>query len=355
MAGQPVNGQSLDERVLESAVGALEMFGVYLGRKLGLYERLAAGPLTSQQLAVKAGIDERYAREWLEQQAVAGYLGVSESSGQRTFELDSEQEAVLVAADRPEHVSPLASLVVGIGQVLDRVVDAYRAGTGVPYADYGEDFRNGQGDINRPAFTHDLVSSWIPAMGDVHERLAEGSDRRIAELGCGQGWAAVALAKAYPKTDVVGLDADTASIEDARARAAAAGARVRFEADDAESIARHGSFDLVLMLETLHDLARPIEVLTAARRVLVPGGVVLVADEAVADSFTAPGELLERMMYGWSITHCLPSSRHTPGSAALGTVLRAPKVRELAAQAGLNSFDVLDVDGGFFRLYRLGE
>jgi 2-polyprenyl-3-methyl-5-hydroxy-6-metoxy-1,4-benzoquinol methylase len=161
------------------------------------------------------------------------------------------------------------------------------------------------------------------------------------------------MARAFPAAEVWGTDADGASIDDARAAAEAAGVPVRFEHADAESLAAHGPFDLAMLLEVLHDLARPVEVLASVRRALAPDGAVLVADELVAPAFTAPGDDLERMMYGWSITHCLPTQMTEAGSAAIGTVIRESAVRDLAARAGFGHVAVLDVDGGFFRLYEL--
>jgi 2-polyprenyl-3-methyl-5-hydroxy-6-metoxy-1,4-benzoquinol methylase len=128
---------------------------------------------------------------------------------------------------------------------------------------------------------------------------------------------------------------------------------VRFECADATALDGAGPFDVLLLLEALHDMARPVEVLAAVRSALAPDGALLVADEAVAPSFTAPGDQLERMMYGWSITHCLPVAMSEQPSAAIGTVIREDVVRELAAAAGFGSVEVLDVDGGFFRLYAL--
>ena len=107
------------------------------------------------------------------------------------------------------------------------------------------------------------------------------------------------------------------------------------------------------MLEALHDMSRPVEVLAAARAALSADGALLVADEAVAPTFTAPGDDLERMMYGWSITHCLPAAMAEQPSAAIGTVIREGTVRSMAAGAGFGRVEVLDVDGGFFRIYAL--
>ena len=128
---------------------------------------------------------------------------------------------------------------------------------------------------------------------------------------------------------------------------------VRFECADASALRSHGPFDAVMLMEVLHDLARPVEVLSAAREALAPDGVVLVADELVQPTFTAPGDDLERMMYGWSIVHCLPTQMAEQPTAAIGTVIREGTVRELAAKAGFSGTRVLDVDGGFFRLYSL--
>jgi 2-polyprenyl-3-methyl-5-hydroxy-6-metoxy-1,4-benzoquinol methylase len=245
-------------------------------------------------------------------------------------------------------------MMAGIGGVLPRVAEAYRTGAGVPYEAYGGEFRHGQGHINRPAFTGDLPGEWLEAMPDVAARLRARPGARVADIGCGQGWSAIAVARAYPLVRVEGIDADPRSVMDARAHAAAAGldGRVRFVEGDAAALGG-GPYELVLVLETLHDLPRPVEALRAARAATVAGGAVLVADERVADAFAAPGDEVERMMYGWSVTHCLPTQMVETPSAALGTVMRSSTVRELAAEAGFAAIDVLPVENDFFRLYRL--
>ncbi len=345
---------TLDERVLEAATGALELFGIYLGSRLGLYEALRRGPKTAGELADAAGIAPRYAREWLEQQAVAGVLTVDDPAAPadaRRYALPEAHVGVVADPVALDHLAPLAGLVVGIASVLDDVVAAYRTGGGVPYARYGPDFRRSQGAINRPAFASALVEEWLPALGPAVERLASGG--RVADLGCGQGWSTIAVARAFPSAEVWGIDTDPASIADARAAADEHRVRVHFECADAAQLVARGPFDVVMLLEALHDLARPVDVLDAARSALAADGVLLVADEAVAPTFTAPGDQLERMMYGWSITHCLPASMAEQPSAAIGTVIREGTVRELAGDAGFGAVEVLDVDGGFFRLYAL--
>jgi SAM-dependent methyltransferase len=262
---------------------------------------------------------------------------------------------VLVEGDDAAHVAPFAHMLAGIGRVLPQVVEAYRAGGGVPYQAYGRDFRHGQGHINRPAFTQELPSEWLAAMPDVVARLETGRPARVADVGCGQGWSTIAMAQEFLHAHVDGLDLDPGSIADARRHAEEAGlnGRLRFMQGDAADLAGQGPYDLILMLEALHDLARPVEALAAARAALADDGTVLVVEERVADRFTAPGDGLERMMYGWSVVHCLPTQLVEAPSAATGTVMRADAVRGFAAGAGFAGVEIMPVESDFFRLYRL--
>lgn len=353
MTTTTLEATGLDERIIDAAIGALELYAIHLGRRHGLYEHLTE-PCTVAGLAAAGGVDVRYAREWLEQQAVAGLITVDDTGApwdRRHYSLGAEQRALLVEADDPRHVSPLADMVAGIGIALDQVAQAYRSGEGVAYRRYGKAFRDGQAGINRPAFTHDLAAHWLDAVLGMRDRLAAGG--RVADIGCGAGWSTIALARAFPDSEVVGVDADEASIRDARHNAAAAAVDVRFEVADATALEERGPFDLVMILETLHDLARPTHALRAAKRALAEGGAVLVADEKVAPAFAAPGDQLERMMYGWSVVHCLPAALADQPSAALGTVLRSSVVETLARDAGFEQVHKSNIDAGFFELYAL--
>ena len=348
--------EALTTRLLQATIHTLELYGIYLGKELGLYEALKGGQrVTPPELARTVGIAPRYAREWLEQQAVAGFLRVESSTvpaEARRYWLPAEHTNVLAAEDHPAHLAPMAQMVAGIGGALERVVNAYRSGGGVAYPHFGAAFRAGQAGINRPAFLSDLATRWIPALPDLYSALTS-TRMRVADVGCGSGWSTLGMAQAFPQADIVGFDADPASVYDAQRNAAARGTAVRFEVRDAATVADAGPFDLVLVLEALHDMARPDEALRAIREALVPGGSVLVADEKVGDHFHAPADDLERLMYGFSIVHCLPVAMADQPSAAIGTVIRADTVRALATAAGLPRVEVVPVDGGFLRLYRL--
>jgi 2-polyprenyl-3-methyl-5-hydroxy-6-metoxy-1,4-benzoquinol methylase len=355
--GGAFSEEELTDRLVQALVHTLELFGVYLGKRLGLYTALhARGPLTPGELAAAAGIAERYATEWLEQQAVAGLIAVDDAARpatERRYRMPPQHVGVLVDPAHAAHLAPFAEMAAGIGGALEHVVEAFRTGRGVPYPAYGAAFLSGQGGINRPAFTQELAGAWLPAIPELHARLAGEPPARVADVGCGVGWSTLALARAYPRARVVGYDADAASVAEARRRAAAEGVAARFEEKDAEAIAGEGPFDLIVVLEALHDMARPTRALAAFRAALAPEGSVLVADERVAERFIAPGDLVERMMYGWSIVHCLPVAMAEQPSEAIGTAIRPDTVRRCAHTAGLTRIDILPIDHPMFRFYRL--
>ena len=177
----------------------------------------------------------------------------------------------------------------------------------------------------------------------------------MADVACGAGWSAIGIARAYPKVRVDGLDLDGPSIDLARANVATAGLadRITMTVRDAADPALAGRYDLATIFESLHDMSRPVEVLRACRQLLAPGGSVLVVDERVADAFSAPGDQVERLMYGFSVLCCLPAGMADQPSAGTGTVMRTATLRRYAAEAGFRATEVLPIANDIFRFYRL--
>ncbi len=351
--------EALIERVLRSTIGLFDLAAIHLGQRLGLYRALAeGGPATSTELAERTETDDRYVREWLEQQAVTGLLSVDDEEAaatQRRYELPAAYAEPLVDADSPNYVAPLGRQALGMLRPLPQLVEAFRTGAGIPYPDYGDDTREGIAELNRAMFINELGTAWLPSIPDVHARLST-LGARVADLGCGSGWSSIAIARAYPRARVDGIDSDTASISAARANAAAEelGDRVNFIAKDAGDPSLEGAYDLVTIFEALHDMGRPVEALATARRMLADGGTVIVADERVGEHFSAPGDELERLMYGFSVLHCLAVCRADhEDSAATGTVMRPATLRAYAEQAGFDRVDVLPIENDFWRFYRL--
>ncbi|ROS23062.1 bifunctional 2-polyprenyl-6-hydroxyphenol methylase/3-demethylubiquinol 3-O-methyltransferase UbiG [Cellulomonas sp. PhB150] len=336
------------DRLMAATLGAQELFAVYVGERLGWYAALAArGPTTSAELASSTGTDERYAREWLEHQAVSGYVTVD---GEHRFVLTDGAREVLTDADSPLYLAPLGRLQAASGRVVDDLVEAYRAGGGVSWQQMGDDARTSQGALNRPFFLGALVDDVLPSIPVLHELLQRGA--KVADLGCGEGWSSIAVARAYPRATVVGIDIDAPSIETAQRNAVRIGVEVAFELADASS-ARHDEFDVVMFFECVHDMADPVAVLAAARAMVRDDGYVLVADERTEEVFTAPAGPVERLLYGWSLTVCLPDGRSASPSVATGTVMRPAVLDGYARAAGFAGIEILPIEHDMLRFYRL--
>jgi 2-polyprenyl-3-methyl-5-hydroxy-6-metoxy-1,4-benzoquinol methylase len=346
-------------RLFESALGTADLLTVYIGDRLGLYEALKeGGPATASQLASRCSINERYSREWLEQQAVAGILTVEDASGAeeaRRYALPEGHGLALTDPESPFSMAPLARAFVGCASVLPKILDAFRSGGGVPWSDFGADGIEAQGDFNRPWLLSSFGAEYLPLIEDVHQRLQADPPAHVADFACGVGWASIAIARAYPKAIVHGYDLDESSIEIAKKNASERGLneRVTFEVRDIAESRLEGGYDLVVVIEAIHDLSRPVEALRSIHDVLAPGGCALVADEKTGDSFTAPGDDLERLFYGFSVLCCLPAGMSEQPSAATGTVMRADTMRSYATEAGFSDVEVLDIPHDLLRFYRL--
>lgn len=350
--------EALGTRLFESMIGAMDLVSIYIGDHLGLYRALTDGPATAEELARRADIHPRYAREWLEQQAVTGILEVDDASlseNERRYALSPTYAAALTDPNSPFSVSPLAGAAVVCAQALPKVLAAYRTGGGVGWSDFGRDLVEVQGDLNRPWLVGQLGTEYLPSVPDLHARLLADPPARVLDVACGVGWSSIAIARAYPKVTVDGLDFDEPSLEIAYQNAAQAGVadRVRFQVRDATDPGLAGGYDLAVIVEAVHDMSRPVEALAAVRRLLAPGGTLIVADERVNESFTAPGDEIERLMYGFSLVVCLPGAMAEQPSAATGTVIRPSTMKRYATEAEFRRVEVLDIENPFLRFYRL--
>jgi len=353
----PAAPEELVGRLLESAIGAMDIFAVYAGEKLGLYRSLAqAGPATPAELAARTGTHERYIREWLEQQATTGMLAAEPvaAGSERRYALPPGYEAVLVDGDSDVFVAPVGRFVVSAFAQAPALLNAYRHGGGVSWEAYGDDMRTAQADFNRPFFLNSLVPGYLSQVPGLDAALASPG-ARVAEIGPGGGWAAIAIGRHYPGVRVDGFDLDAASVDMARANVASSGLsdRVAIHHRDAGDGSIGGDYDLVAAFECIHDMSDPVSALATMRRLVKPGGTVLVMDERVGDEFGAIGDFTERLLYGFSLTVCLPDGMSHQPSVGTGTVMRPGTFRKYAKQAGFSGVDILPLEHDLFRFYSL--
>lgn len=344
---------ALGERVFAAILGTLDVFAMYLGDRLGYYHQLAEhGPLTPHELAERAGTIERYTREWLEMQAVSGYLRISDDEPRRFYIPDGHAEAL---TDRLSlaYIAPLARMISAAGMKLSDIVAVHRSGEGVAWDAFGHDMRESQGDMNRPFFLKLLAKEWFGSIEDIDRRLAAGA--RVADIGSGYGWSAIALAQGYDGVIVDGYDLDVPSVKAATRHAQEQGVsdRVRFHAVDAGDEDLAGRYDLVTAFECIHDMPDPVSALRTMRRLAGSDGIVVVMDERVSESFSTEADEVERLMYGFSNFICLPDGMAHGHSAGTGTVMRPDTLRGYARQAGFDDIEILPIETDFWRFYRL--
>jgi 2-polyprenyl-3-methyl-5-hydroxy-6-metoxy-1,4-benzoquinol methylase len=350
---------ALVERIFSSCIGFMEILSIYVGDRLGFFQALMEDDgATASQLADATGTHERYTREWLEQQAVAGILEVDEADAQpeeRRYRLPEGHEEVLLERDSLYFAAPLPQQMVSITRPLPAVLEAFKTGGGVPYPEYGEDMREGIAHANRTMFVNLMGTEWLPAIPDVHERLQADPPARVADIGCGAGWSSISIARAYPKVRVDGFDLDEGSIAEAKANAESEGLtdRVTFQLRDAADPELSGTYDLAIAIECIHDMSRPVEALRAMRSIVCNDGAVLVVDERVGEEFKAPSDETERLMYGFSVLHCLPVGMAEQPSAGTGTVMRPATLRHYATEAGFSGVEILPIDNELWRFYQL--
>lgn len=308
---------------------------IVVGHRLGLYQALAAGPATPEELAARTETDPRYVTEWLRGQAAGGYVTYQPESG--SYALSEEQAFALSDPTGPVYVPGAFVLALGTLRAESQITESFRTGAGMGWHEHHDDVFLGCELFFRPGYLANLVPSWIPALNGVQAKLRAGA--RVADVGCGLGASTVLLAEAYPGSTFAGSDYHEGSIELARKRAADAGVanRTSFEVASAQTFSGTG-YDLVATFDCLHDMGDP---LGAARHVLealdADGTWLIVepfASDAVADNLNPVG----RVYYSASSFLCVPNALSQPGGYALGAQAGEPAIRQVALDAGFTRF-----------------
>ena len=347
------------DTLLDATAGVWKIFTIYLGAELGYYQALADGDaLTSTDLAARTDTVERYAREWLEQQTVAGILQVDNPEAEATdrrFRLPAGHIEPLTATESLNYLGALPAIVAGTVRPIEQVIAAFRAGGGVEFHDFGRPMRCGQAGMNRNLFLYELGQAWLPTISDVHARLTSGRPARVADIGCGLGWSSIGMALAYPNIHVDGFDLDEASVLEAQqlVREYGVEGRVNIQLRDAADPTLAGGYDLVTAFECVHDMSDPVGALATMRWLAHGGGAVIIMDERTSEQFDPAGNDIEWLLYGFSVLHCLPVGMVDTPTAATGTVMRPSTLRAYARQAGFSDIEILPIDAGFFYLYRM--
>jgi SAM-dependent methyltransferase len=311
---------------------------VLTGDKLGLYRALAeGGPMTSAGLADKTGTHERYLREWLSSQAASGF--VTYDARAETFALSPEQAAVFADEDSPVNMTGGFYSLTAVFADEPKLTEAFKTGKGVGWGERCNCLFCGVERFFRPGYRAHLVNEWLPALDGVVDKLKRGA--KVADVGCGHGASTIIMAAEFPESEFVGIDFHEASIAHAREHAKAL-PNVSFQAARAQDFAGSG-FDLVTMLDALHDMGDPVGAAARARQALKRDGTLMLVEPRAGDSLAENLNPVGRVFYAFSASVCVPASLNQDVGLALG------------AQAGEKRLAEVIRQGGFSRVRRAAE
>lgn len=335
-----VNQEKLNEFLGRAVVdiGATLHAGlVVLGEKLGLYKALANGdgPLTAAELAKKTGTNERYVREWLNAQAAGGYVTYCVST--KRYTLSPEQAFALADENSPAYLPGAFQLVTSAVKSEPKITEAFRSGAGFGWHEHDNGLFEGTERFFRPNYVGNLVSSWIPSLEGVEDKLRRGA--KVADIGCGHGASTILLAQAYPKSKFIGFDYHGPSVEAARKSAKKAGVSDRVTFEQAPAKEYPGSdYDLVAFFDCLHDMGDPVGAATHVLRSLKKDGTWMIVEPFASDRVEENLNPVGRVYYAASTLICTPASRSQEVGLALGAQAGEAGIRDVTARGGFTRF-----------------
>jgi SAM-dependent methyltransferase len=326
------------ERMVDIYTGSMLTNMLDIGYRTGLLEAAAQGPATSAELAARAGLDERYVREWLGSMATGGIF-TYEIEG-KIYTLPEDRIAVLTG-DRAANVAPVSGIMNHFVKHVPKLVEAFRRGGGVPYEDYWPEFTCFSPDVWRRIFAEKLTDGFLSAVPGLNGRLAAGIE--VLDIGCGDGHAVNVMAEAFPASRFRGYDITASGLADATAEAEHMGLEnARFERVDVTALSTEPKFDVVTAFDSIHDQFAPDVVLHRIREALADDGIFVMVDfKFSSDIANNLDNRFAPIHYGISVMHCMTVSL-AQGGAGLGTVWGIEKACEMLAEAGFGDVEVVD-------------
>lgn len=314
---------------------------VIIGNRLGLYKSMAesAQPITSVELAKRTNTNERLVREWLANQAAGGYITYDASTGK--YSLPPEQAMVLADENSPVYIHGAYQAIRSYFKDEDKFVEMFKTGRGLSWGEHHHDLHEGSALFYKPNYVGNLVSSWIPSLEGVQEKLNLGA--KVADIGCGYGISTILMAKAFPNSKFHGFDNHTPSIEEAKdqlkkeEKAVGKIGNVEFSAVSADDESIGNNYDLITFFDCLHDMADPVGAMKFARNSLKPNGTCMIVEPMANDNLEENLNLVGRSFYAASTLVCVPNSMADNGPA-LGAQAGEKRIKEIVYAAGFTKF-----------------
>lgn len=334
-----INETKLNE-FMNKAVGdmgaAMHASLIAVGEQLGLYKAMGSGErVTSAELAKRTNTAERYVREWLNAQAASGYANYDPETS--TYWLSPEQAFALANDESPAYIPGFFLAAISVAHDVDKIMRAFKTGEGVGWHEHHHWLFEGTEKFFRPGYNANLITSWLPALKGVEEKLKKGA--KVADVGCGHGASTIIMARAYPNSSFTGFDYHSGSIERARhlADQANVGNRVVFEVASAKAYPGN-NYDLVTFFDCLHDMGDPVGAARHVFRSLAPGGKWMIVEPRAEDNVEGNLNPVGRIFYSASTMLCTPASLSQEVGLALGAQAGEQRIAEVVKQGGFNQF-----------------
>ena len=309
-----------------------------IGDELNLFFHLAEnGPCSSKAFAQIAGVDERYAREWLYAMCAANYCCHDEEF--QNFHLSEAQKMVFAYEDSPSLMIGAYDILAGNVHGIDKVRDAFQTGKGVDYGNFHPCVFQGTARFFKPSYKSNLIQKWMPKIPEAEQLLQQGG--KLCDVGCGKGLSTLLLASEYKAASFVGYDIHGPSIEEANTEAKRLGIsdRLKFEVSDAEGYA--GKYDIITFFDCLHDMGDPLGAACYARSKLTSDGWVILIEPSASDHVKDNMNPIGQMYYSFSTMGCVPTSKSQKVGLALGAQAGAKTLIELMSEAGFSDCNVV--------------
>jgi 2-polyprenyl-3-methyl-5-hydroxy-6-metoxy-1,4-benzoquinol methylase len=309
---------------------------VGVGDRLGLYKALATGGLqTSAELAQRTGTVERYVREWLCNQAAGGYVTYDPSAGK--FYLTEEQAFTLADDNSPAFLPGMFQVALAAAKAEGKITERFKTGEGLGWHEHDPELFVGTERFFRPGYAANLISTWIPSLEGVNDKLAEGAT--VADVGCGLGASTILMAKSYPKSTFFGFDYHEKSIETAKQRAqqAGVGERIQFKVAKAKDYPGK-NYDFVTFFDCLHDMGDPVGAAAHVHSGLKADGTWMIVEPFAGDKIEENLHPVGRAFYGASTLLCTPASLSQEVGLALGAQAGEKRLQEVVSAGGFARF-----------------
>ncbi len=308
---------------------------ILIGDRLGLYKALTnKGAMTSVELARSTSTTERYIREWASAQAASGFIEYNPET--QEFSMTPEQSMVFANEESPVIMTGAFYTISSMYHDEPKITKAFQSGEKVTWGDHNNCLFCGTEKFFKPTYRANLVSSWIPSLDGVAEKLKQGA--KVADIGCGHGASTFVMAEAFPNSEFIGYDIHDKSIEHATQLAKESGlSNISFEVATAKDFPGNG-YDFVTFFDSLHDMGDPVGACSHVVNVLNKDGTCMIVEPYAKDSLEENLNPLGRAFYAFSTMLCTPTSLSQEVGLGLGSQAGEKRLREVALSGGFNNF-----------------